>query len=223
MSSLQAGQIVPLACGHQRTVTFNDPRTTDALFWCDRCDGLRAPAPEAAYGPHDIRSWTADDILLGVYAAGELWHSTNGDDPTDVLNDQQRELLDKAAGVLSEEDYDVDLDRKTDPFRTWSPRSLARTLRAGGILWQSTGQDDPYDVLSTIQKGRLDRAELLVLTADDLARLSDDAPEPEPEPMGPGTAYWTVSDAIPAGMHTGKLEEALGVLYKLVERTLNED
>lgn len=183
MASLQAGQVIPLACGHQRTVTFNDPRTTDALFWCDRCDGLRAPAPEAAYGSHDIRSWTPDDILLGVYAVAELWDSTTGHDPYDVLNDQQAGLLNQAADALPDDEAgDFDPDRKTDPFRTWPPRSLALTLRAGGILWQSTGRDDPYDVLSTVQKGRLDRAALLAVTPDDLARLSDDVPGPP----GPG-------------------------------------
>jgi hypothetical protein len=223
MRALQTGEVIPLSCGHPHTVAFNDPHDTAARFFCGRCDGLRAPAPEAEFSPHDIRSWTPDDILLGVYAAAELWHSTSGSDPLDVLNDDQRELLDAGADVLAGEYYDVDPDRKADPFRAWSPRSLAFTLRAGGILWQSTGRDDPYDVLSTVQEGRLDRAALLVLTKEDAGRLSDDAPEPEPAPMGPGTAWQIVSDAIGDSPQDTELEQALNVLHDLAEKALNAD
>jgi hypothetical protein len=169
-NNLQTGQGITLACGHPRTVAFNDPHDTAALFFCDRCDGLRAALPVSEFGPHDARGWSPDDLLLGVYTAAELWHSTSGSDPYDVLSDRQRELLDRAAGVLAEEYCNVDPDRKTDPFRAWDTSALLVTLRAGGVLWESTGRDDPNDVLSTVQKGRLDRAALLVVTADDIAR-----------------------------------------------------
>jgi len=175
MRKLQTGEIIPLSCGHTRTVMFNDPHDTAARFWCDRCDGTRPAAPEAQFAPHDLRSWTADDILLGVYAAAELWHSTSGQDTYEVLNGSQRDLLDKAAAVLADEYHDVDPDRKTAPFRRWDTTALALTLRAGAILWQSTSGDDPYDVLSTVQKGRLNRAVLLAVTADDLNRMRENS------------------------------------------------
>jgi hypothetical protein len=216
MRYLNPGDVIPLTCGHAHTAVFNSPHHTDALFWCDRCDGLRDPAAESEFAPHDIRSWTQDDILLAVCTAGELWLNSS-EDPHDVLSDEQLSLLDEAADDYAGEDSGT--YRKTDPFLAWSPRALALTLRAAGILWQSTGGADPYDVLSAVQKGRLDRAETLILTADDLARLSPEAPEPGP--MGPGTALEIVSRAIDPELRTAEVSTAMNVLRDLAEAALN--
>lgn len=45
----------------------------------------------------DLRNWPAEDLLRLARAAGQLWHSTGGSDPHDVLNDRQRTLFDRAA------------------------------------------------------------------------------------------------------------------------------
>jgi hypothetical protein len=124
----------------------------------------------APYGPHDIRGWTPEDILLGVYAGAELWDSTAGHDPDDVLNDRQAVLLNRAADLLFGAGQ-VYSDDKVAPLYTWDTATLVSTLRAAGILWQSTAGADPYDVLSSVQRARLDRAALLVVTADDWNRL----------------------------------------------------
>lgn len=123
----------------------------------------------APCGPHDIRGWTPEDILLGVYAGAELWDSTAGHDPYDVLSDRQHELLNRAADAMPGDDDEG--DDKIAALRIWHTATLVITLRAAGILWQSTAGADPYDVLSSIQRARLDRAALLVVTADDWNRL----------------------------------------------------
>jgi hypothetical protein len=139
----------------------------------------------AQYGPHDIRGWTADDILLGVYAGAELWNSTSvPNDPADALNDRQRMLLDRAADAMPGEDDES--DDKVAALRSWHASTLALTLRAAGILWQSTGGADPYDVLSSVQRARLDRAAVLVVTAEDLDRLSEPAGPPRKRLGGAG-------------------------------------
>ena len=63
MRILQTGDTVPLACGHARTVAFNDPHDTDALFWCNPCDGLRAPLPVAAGEPGPMNPRTAFRVI----------------------------------------------------------------------------------------------------------------------------------------------------------------
>jgi hypothetical protein len=120
------------------------------------------------YGPHDIRGWSAQDILLGVFAGAELWNN-GGYDEYEMLTGTQRELLDRAAAAMPDDDESGD---KVASLRTWDTATLAVTLRAAGTLWQSTGGADPNDVLSTIQKDRLDRATQLVVTANDFSRLT---------------------------------------------------
>jgi hypothetical protein len=49
----RTGDLVPLVCGHVRTVAFNDPGAVTAPLWCDECDHVRAqadhPTPAQAY------------------------------------------------------------------------------------------------------------------------------------------------------------------------------
>ena len=145
--------------------------------------GVSLPAGNTACLPgteiDSIRNWSARDILLGVATAAELWNNTG--DPDGVLSGGQRELLDRAITALDEDE-----DDKTAPFRAWPSLALADVLRAIGILWQSTGGDDPHDVLSSVQRQRLDRAALLVLTAEDRERLiqADARPVSGPVPDG---------------------------------------
>jgi hypothetical protein len=42
---LRVGERVPLICGHDRVVMFNDPLGPGTMLWCDRCDGMRQQAP----------------------------------------------------------------------------------------------------------------------------------------------------------------------------------
>ena len=38
------GDVITMVCGHERTITFNDPMDPSALYWCGaaECDGVRA-------------------------------------------------------------------------------------------------------------------------------------------------------------------------------------
>jgi hypothetical protein len=62
-------------------------------------------------------------------------------------------------------------------LRTWAREDLVRTARAAGELWNSTSGDDPYDVLSELQKALLDRAAAGYLAADQAADMADMAAE----------------------------------------------
>jgi hypothetical protein len=139
-----------------------------------------------AYGPNDIRGWTPDDILLGVYAGAELWNSTAyyRGDPSDVLDDHQCMLLNRAADAIAGDEN----DDKVAPLRSWDTGTLTITLRAAGMLWQSTGGGDPHDVLSSVQRARLDRAAQLAVTADDWSQLAAGA-IPWGQPGSDGNEY----------------------------------
>jgi hypothetical protein len=71
-------------------------------FWTAR--GFGEPVAEftdrmaSALDPADLRGWPREDLLVLARAAGMLWYSTGGNDPYDVLSDDQRELLHRAAG-----------------------------------------------------------------------------------------------------------------------------
>jgi hypothetical protein len=65
---------------------------------------MRETAQEARGGagasdpdPANLRTWPAEDLLVLARAAGMLWDSTGRGDPYDVLNDRQRQLMDRAA------------------------------------------------------------------------------------------------------------------------------
>lgn len=60
---------------------------------------LETPAERdrRTHNPRDLRTWSAESLLVAVRAAGELWASTDCADPYDVLSSVQRGLLDDAA------------------------------------------------------------------------------------------------------------------------------
>lgn len=51
-----------------------------------------------------------------------------------------------------------------DPGSSWSAEDLHALVRTAGELWDSTGRDDPCDVLSARQRKLLDRAAASYLT-----------------------------------------------------------
>jgi hypothetical protein len=49
-------------------------------------------------------------------------------------------------------------------LRSWTLEDLLALARTAGELWDSTGREDPYDVLSARQRALLDRAAASYLT-----------------------------------------------------------
>jgi hypothetical protein len=86
-----------------------------------------------------------------------------------TLIDDVREAL-KAAGMreMAAVATAARPENRPDPadLRTWTRDDLLVLARAAGILWDSTGRDDPYDVLNDSQRALFDRAAHSYLTAD---------------------------------------------------------
>ena len=111
---------------------------------------LRARQPGPASGPGGAAAgpddYPREKLGLLACSAGELWDSTGGQDPYDVLSALQREALDLAAAV-----HRAELDR-------YPPQKAGLLVRSAGELWDSTGGQDRYRVLAALQREALDLA-----------------------------------------------------------------
>lgn len=90
MINCQTGQVIPLSCGHQHTVRYNDAHVPTARYFCNRCDGLRPVGPDLATLAVAMTAAldTADVTALDEPAVSAL-QALSG-----RLNYKQREALD---------------------------------------------------------------------------------------------------------------------------------
>lgn len=51
-----------------------------------------------------VTGFSSEELRMLVRAAGELWESTDGDDPYDVLSKAQKAILDRAASYYAADD-----------------------------------------------------------------------------------------------------------------------
>jgi hypothetical protein len=146
-------------CMHE----FSDPGQVEDLFIIlNRNDlieaqSLPAACRETAWDPGLADQFTAAMLDRLIRTAGELWDSTGGEDPYDVLSAVQREVLDFAAAV-----YRAAMNREmgAGDDRAADHTADACAAQAGGILltrgqlrdWAGLGRD---------------------LTGDELAQLDD--------------------------------------------------
>lgn len=110
-----------------------------------------------------LGGYPAGDFWNLVSDAGELWNSTWRTPP--ALSAVEQEALDLAARVYQGEiAAEMDEDGEVPDFPV---AMLEVVVRAAGLLWQATGGHDPYDVLSGIQRERLNLAAAIYRAGQD--------------------------------------------------------
>jgi hypothetical protein len=117
---------------------FSDPGQIEDLFVIlNRNDlieaqSLPAAGRESAWDGGLADEFTPDMLDRLIRSAGELWHSTSGEDPHDVLSAAQREALDLAAAM-----YRAELNREMGAGQN---RPVCPTC--GTDRWDFTGVGD---------------------------------------------------------------------------------
>lgn len=133
-------------------------------------------------------NYLPEDLDLLIRSAGELWDSTSGEDPHDVLSALQRETLDLAAAASRAE-----LDR-------YPAEKLDLLIRSAGELWDSTSGASPHhcprcgQVLPTPGRRALDRA--AAVFQYELSRemgYEDDLEPDDNEQDGSGDVYGDIA------------------------------
>lgn len=142
---------------------FSDPGQIEDLFIIlNRNDlieaqSLPAAGRETAWGTGLADQFTPAMLDRLIRSAGELWDSTGGHDPYDVLSAAQREALDLAAAV-----YRTAMNREmgADDDRAADHTAGACAAQAGGILltrgqlrdWAGLGRDLTGDELAELDE-----------------------------------------------------------------------